>query len=235
MTRTPSPISAIHHAFDQVVDRVVADYTGNGGSIHCRSCCANCCSLAVHTTFPEAQLIAAQLDSVLHDALLTYIDKLRIHQAQCRNFKEYLRLHLTTLGPCPLLAAEGHCSVYALRPLTCRALLATRPASWCGVDFATLDRWDKQLYQQALDRDAVAWPTHYLAVTQDYAAEQEVKIARGMRDTYGFSLSGNLPLLVWLARQADIVGILSAGAPAILAFIAAHGIAPDRVVTVGED
>lgn len=170
-------------------------------SLYCQAGCAACCRLAVHCSLAEAMVVATDLDSELDRALSTYIERLLETAAELSDLTGYLRAHRRDLGPCPFLRAGGRCGVYAVRPLACRALLSTRPAAWCAVEPTELDDIDKQLLRQSLDPQLVAWPTHYLAATQDFARRQEQRLTAAMQRAYGWALCGNFPLQVWLERR----------------------------------
>jgi len=119
------------------------------------------------------------------------------------------------------------CSIYASRPLACRALLATRPPDWCGVNLAKLPVIERDSFLAGLDHDVVAWPTHYAAAPQALAGEYERGLVFAMIRVYGFGVTGNLPLLVDLASQPDSQTALASGASGFQAFLAEHaGVQP---------
>lgn len=154
--------------------------------------------MAVHATYPEAVSVAEALTESLSKRLSGYIGRLKTVLPELTDVKSYLKEHRQALGPCPFLDSRGSCLIYTLRPLSCRALLSTRPAAWCTVDFAKLDNWDKQAYESGLDLQVVAWPTHYVAATRDYAGKLEETLLESMQREQGWSLSGNFAVMVWL-------------------------------------
>lgn len=190
-----------HHEFDNFTDQWLADYQSANKNIYCQSGCSACCRLAVHATFPEANAIAAQLSAQQAETLNAYILRLKERLSDLHDLKVYLRQHRQSIGPCPFLDRAGDCSIYALRPLACRALLSTKPADWCAVDFSALDEWDKQVFANSLDRQVVAWPTHYVLATQDFARRLEQRILEQMQNEYGWRLSGNLSVMTWLEKS----------------------------------
>ena len=193
-----------HQYFDRFIDRWLADYRALGKAVYCRAGCAGCCSFAVHTTFPEAAAIAGQLTRMQTNQLSTYISRLKQALPATRDLKNYLKNHRQSIGPCPFLDGQDNCSIYPIRPLSCRALLSTRPADWCGVDYSTLDKWDKLVYESGLDRQVVAWPTHFVAATQDCGRELEDQLLETMRQEKGWTLSGNLCAMVWLELEYQL-------------------------------
>ncbi len=186
--------------FEEFTDSWRKSPRGTSSTIHCRKGCSGCCSLAVHATFPEAAAATATLKPLQQKALSCYMERLSAMLPGLTDLKSYLRRHRRDLGPCPFLSESGACGIYEVRPLTCRALLSTRPAEWCSVDFASLDDWDRQAYESGLDRQVVAWPTHYVAATQEAARHRENTLLDTMRQRFGWSLAGNFPLMVWLAH-----------------------------------
>lgn len=213
-----------HTLFDERAGASVAVYTAGGGRIRCGRGCRNCCTLAVQCTFTEALLVAEVLSEEGAAALREYVFRLRRHLDAAGDLKSYLRLHRQAIGGCPFLAADGACGVYPARPFACRSLLSTRPADWCAVDFAELHPLEKQAYLSSLDPAVVAWPTHYLAASRDLAREMEGASARRLRDTLGFTLSGNLPFLVWLEQEYRLSAAAAAGRTATLALLEKEGL-----------
>jgi len=183
-----------------IVDQQIAIWRdGYNGSIYCTSGCANCCTLEVQTTLAEGLLI-----SRTHQPDLTRLEALcRALGEQARDaedFKSFLKNSRTTIGHCFFLE-NNNCSIYPHRPLPCRALLSTRPADWCGVDFATLHPLEREAFRSSLDRNVVAWPTHYVAATQELARSQEDLLREQMQQAWGVAATGSLALMVWLGSR----------------------------------
>ena len=193
-----------HRQFDKFVDQWLTDYRALGKTVYCRAGCAGCCTLAVHAAFPEAAAIAGQLDQQQTAQLSAYISRLKQTLPTVNDLKSYLKSHRQTIGPCPFLDAQKSCSVYPVRPLSCRALLSTRPADWCTVDFSNLDKWDKQAYESSLDRQVVSWPTHFVAATQVFGRALEDQLVETMRQQTGWALTGNLAAMVWLEQNYQL-------------------------------
>lgn len=86
----------------------------------CRRGCALCCHLRVAATAPEvfalASYIRFELDGPALAALLSRIED------SATQLRALPRAQLTATNlPCPLLDGAGACSMYAARPLNCRA------------------------------------------------------------------------------------------------------------------
>jgi Fe-S-cluster containining protein len=194
-----SRVSKTHQQFDKFAAKWLAGYLESGRTIYCCEGCSGCCHLAVHATWPEAAYVAAQLSVQQTIKLGSYVERLQVVLPELFDLKSYLKRHRQALGPCPFLDTSGACSIYPARPLSCRALLSTRPAAWCTVDFAELSDWDKRAYETSLDRQVVAWPTHYVAATQDFGRELEEDLLDTMMRQAGWALSGNFAVMVWLA------------------------------------
>jgi len=199
-----SKVLKTHQQLDKFATKWLADYRESGRTIYCCEGCSGCCHLAVHATWPEAVVLAGQLSVQQSTRLNSYVERLQECLPELSDLKSYLKRHRQTLGPCPFLDAGGSCSIYPVRPLSCRALLSTRPAAWCTVDFAELSDWDKRAYESSLDRQVVAWPTHYVAATQDFGRELEEDLLEAMLRQAGWSLSGNFAMMVWLAWACHV-------------------------------
>ncbi|MBE0575857.1 MAG: YkgJ family cysteine cluster protein [Desulfuromonadales bacterium] len=190
-----------HDQFEKFSRMWRTQYCASGKTIYCRENCGGCCQLAVHATYPEAVAVAEALTESLSKRLSGYIERLKTALPELTDVKSYLKEHRQAIGPCPFLDSRGSCLIYAIRPLSCRALLSTRPAAWCTVDFAKLDNWDKQAYESGLDHQVVAWPTHYVAATRDFARTLEKTLLESMQREQGWSLSGNFAVMVWIEKN----------------------------------
>ena len=193
-----------HRQFDRFIDQWLTDYRALDKTIYCQPGCSGCCFLAVHATFPEAAVIAGQLSRKQTTQLSTYISRLKQALSATSNLKSYLKSHRQSVGPCPFLDGWNNCSIYPIRPLSCRALLSTRPADWCTVDFSELDKWDKLAYESSLDRQVVAWPSHFVAATQNFGRTFEDQLIETMQREKGWALSGNLCAMVWLEQKYQL-------------------------------
>ncbi len=207
---------------EQLCATVTAAYRQQGGKIFCEKGCSSCCTLAVNCTAAEALLVAGALDKAQKSSLNGYIEQLRELAGGISEFREYLRLYRRDLGGCPFLVGSS-CGIYAARPISCRALLATRESFWCGVDFGSLDAAEKQLFIESLDRTVTAFPLHYLAATRDAGQNLEAQASLQMLKEFGFSLYGSMPLLVYLFTECALLESIEAGADAVLRSAAASG------------
>lgn len=199
----------------QALDGVVADClsarAAAGKRIYCAAGCSNCCTLYVQSTLVEALIVAEQLDAGQFRQLEEYIERQREIFAGESDLLAVLRKQRAALGPCPFLNDAGECGIYALRPLACRALLSTKDPAWCGVDFTTLDPLEKRLYLESLESAVVAFPVHYVASTQQAAQSAEARILAQMSSRVGSAISGNFPLLVYLAYRNDLATQIEEG------------------------
>jgi hypothetical protein len=153
----------------------------------------------VQATLVEALIIAVQLSPRQFKKVEEYVQRQKEIMANEKDFLAILRKERTLLGPCPFLNARGCCSIYAQRPLACRALLSTKDSAWCSVDFQSLAPLEKHLYLQSLDHAVVTFPVHYVAGTQRLAQEGEKRLLLQMQKLSNETVSGNFPLLVYLA------------------------------------
>ncbi|MBJ6752487.1 YkgJ family cysteine cluster protein [Geomonas anaerohicana] len=210
----------------------VDDYRSGGGSVFCGKGCRNCCSLAVHTGFAEALAVAGQLTEEKERAVGQYAMKLRELVRGVEDLAQYLRRHRDTMGFCPLLNEDGACSVYPVRPLTCRSLISTRDSAWCGADFTKVAPQEREAFIAGLDRKVVSFPSHYVAVLQESGKELEQAGGQQMRALLGFSLYGNLGVLVHLCRAHDLAGAALQGRGEAERVIAEAGFDHPLLVTV---
>lgn len=207
-------------------------YATAGGELFCGRGCSGCCSLAVNCTLPEALRLVAVLTTYQRDRLRTHVQRLLQLADVATTLPDWLRAHRRQAGSCPFLAPDGACEVYAHRPLSCRALLATREPRWCSVDFSTLSSNDKQAFMASLDRSIVAFPLHYVAATRQYAEALEQSLLQGMLAQWGVAVYGSLPVLAWLESEYTLSDAVSAGGAAVEQLLAAHGVQSPFLVTI---
>lgn len=192
----------------------------DGLRLWCGPGCGNCCTLTVNCTLAEALAVARTLDGRLRSRLDATVAGIVAHARNCADARDFLAGYRQAVGPCPFLDSQANCSIYQQRPLACRALLSTRPADWCGVNLATLPDFERDAFLASLDRQFVAFPTHYAAAPRELAADFERGLIIAMFRFIGFGVTGNLPLLVWLAGQAGFDDALAGGAATFQSFLA---------------
>lgn len=214
-----------HQAFfDKEVSEWVSSYSGNGGRIYCGKGCGNCCSLAVNCTVTEAICIAEWLSKRQEEALDRYVAKLLDKVVKVSDLKSYLRMHREVMQQCPFLDDSASCGIYPVRPFSCRSLLSTKESRWCGTDFASLSAGEKTGFMDSLDQAVVSFPVHYVASTQEMGQALEELAGQTMLHRLGFSLSGNLPFLVWLEREHNLSQLLVNGYEATMAKLQENGL-----------
>lgn len=179
----------------------LGDYSSRGGVIHCGRGCNSCCLLAVSCTLTEAVALAGVLDEAQRAAVSAYAVRLQGLMGPVADMKGYLQMQRREMGMCPLLADDGSCGGYGLRPLSCRALLSTKESYWCGVDFAAVPAVGKEQYLASLDRSVTAFPLHYAASPRETGSEFETRQLTHMQELFGFSCYGCMPVLVSLVDK----------------------------------
>lgn len=104
----------------------------NQPAIDCRAGCDACCHLPVMIPPGVAEAICAHLVERLDpDALAA----LKAELAQAAAAADALADPSTLRRRCPLLGADGRCTVYAVRPLTCRAFTSPSAAACRALAF----------------------------------------------------------------------------------------------------
>jgi Fe-S-cluster containining protein len=111
------------------------DHIPNQPAIACTSGCAACCHLYVQvppgTAALIAQHIAAHFTASERAALH---ERLTVAAAAARDAADVTKLRL----PCALLGADNRCTVYEVRPLSCRAFTSRSVARCHDVVFGTV-------------------------------------------------------------------------------------------------
>lgn len=203
-SRRHQRIVAARKELDDAIAELWQSCRDQDRNLYCRAGCGNCCTLAVNCSYPEAILLASCLSAEQRRRITERLPLLARLSATASNLKEFLQSYRRLGGGCPLLDAQQCCSSYNERPLSCRALLSTRPAAWCGVDFSTLHPLEKQAFLSSLDADLVAFPSHYLARPLDLAAALEQSLDNEFANEYGVKISGNLIWLLGLELNSQL-------------------------------
>jgi Fe-S-cluster containining protein len=92
------------------------------GAVACRAGCDHCCYQSVGVTAPEALAIFDHLSRTLSDVDLTRVAAhVAAQRARTRGLSTAARF--SSEHPCPFLdVADGRCTIYAVRPLSCRGM-----------------------------------------------------------------------------------------------------------------
>ena len=202
--RLQQQIVSARQQLDVAIAELWQSSRDQGWELYCRQGCDNCCTLAVNCSYPEAVLLADGLSAEQRSRIIERLPLLAQLSATASDLKEFLQSYRRQGGGCSLLDAQQNCSCYSERPLSCRALLSTRPAAWCGVDFSTLHPLEKQAFLSSLDADLVAFPSHYLARPLELAAALEQSLDDEFAKEYGVKISGNLIWLLGLELNSQV-------------------------------
>jgi len=221
-----------YELFDSLTLRCIEEYSNSGKRIHCGKGCCECCNLAVNSTYSEALCVAEILTEAQTALIKAHADKLLKHIAEVSDLKSYLGMQRKIIGFCPLLTDNRACGVYGQRPFSCRSLLSTLDNAWCATDFALLSPAEKTAFMESLDRQAVAFPMHYLAASRDLGQQFESRSELALAATFGFTLSGNLPFLIYLEKEYGLGSIMCHGYSVTMDFLRQAGLFNPFLVTV---
>jgi hypothetical protein len=92
----------------------------------CRAGCSFCCSLMIEATAPEVLVLAARVDAM--PPAQREATRARIRAADDRTRGLDITQRVAARIPCPLLEND-RCSVYDVRPLSCRAAVSLDAAA----------------------------------------------------------------------------------------------------------
>lgn len=87
--------------------------------VACTGGCSYCCHRPVLVTMPEADVIARSIALLPSDERMVLERKIRATARTLPSERVIKGLHPD--NACPLLGEDGHCAVYDIRPLACRA------------------------------------------------------------------------------------------------------------------
>lgn len=96
--------------------------------VACAAGCASCCVVNVAVLMPEAIALVDHVRNGLPAGFSHELaQRVAAHYGQVRGLNEQQRLSLQ--ASCAFLSGQGTCLVYPLRPLMCRSVSSTDPAS----------------------------------------------------------------------------------------------------------
>ena len=121
---SPESIVALAHATMAAASRLIDGLLARApaGAVACRAGCDHCCYQSVGVTPPEALAIFDHLSRTLSDAELGRVAaNVAAHRARTRGLSTAERF--SPSHPCAFLdTASGRCTIYAVRPLSCRGM-----------------------------------------------------------------------------------------------------------------
>jgi Fe-S-cluster containining protein len=129
---------------DEAGAKKLAHLATTGSVASCSAGCSHCCRLEIPVSRPEAEVLVAWLtEHRTHDELDAIRAKLRAWLAWYRTELPALAMDRTEAfarhaPKCALLAPDGRCGAYEVRPVTCRNYFVSSPVSEC--DPATTTR-----------------------------------------------------------------------------------------------
>lgn len=139
-------------------DREIAALVRDGKrQVSCRKGCSACCSEPMYAARGEAQLVLAAMQARGPEAFDAFVVRLQrwLRDFAAAGFESVERpeaiVYRRAALPCPVLADDQTCLVYAHRPYGCRAFLTAGPPEAC----ADLTRRPDQEYL-AVDQSAMA-------------------------------------------------------------------------------
>jgi Fe-S-cluster containining protein len=112
------------------------------GAVACKAGCDHCCHQVVSVTPPEALAIADHLRKNRSTAELARVGE-RVAEAHARGLGLSTTERYSLEHPCPFLEA-GQCSIYEVRPLSCRGM-NSRDAAGCLNSFRDASARDEFL------------------------------------------------------------------------------------------
>jgi len=155
---------------DRILELAKAKTASKGRPLTCQAHCSSCCSEPLTVSRVEARHIWDRLPEETRQTLVPRIQAWMVametsglvtFQSNNLDAVQYRRLNLV----CPLLSADGLCSVYADRPTSCRLHMAVGPRACC-------DDMDKRPRQQFM---MVPEITRYAALCMVHLSEGVVE------------------------------------------------------------
>ena len=125
-------------AFQTKVDRhmatQIAEHADETGVPSCRKGCSNCCQQVVWAELLEAQQIADRFPKQVERARPKLEAQAALVDGMPDDPKLVARAWWEAQQWCAFLGSDGLCTIYPVRPMTCRVHFVTSHPSLCGRD-----------------------------------------------------------------------------------------------------
>lgn len=134
----------------------------------CRDQCSACCHLFVSTPPGVARLIAQHIRETFDaDAQATLLDRIKTAAAEIEQASSTTEVRVR----CPLLGDDERCTIYEVRPLSCRAFTSSDASLCHAMVFG-----DEQQQKTRIDQDAGHYRLHIEATDalQQLAAKRNL-------------------------------------------------------------
>jgi len=218
------PVARAHRGFD----RFVADYLKEAGiRPSCRRGCFFCCFGWVEASLGEAERVLQAASPAIRERARREGERRARLLRRAKNDPRLPERHFLSRTPCPFLAG-GRCAVYEERPLACRGVLTDLEPAYCapGANRALKGRALKR-YRSRLDPRRHG-PEHYLRVPKAEAGRRFFRLLDEEARVRGFTLSGELSVLVYLLLHPPFQKALKQGPGAVRAYLARRGLLGGR-------
>ncbi|MBI1205517.1 MAG: hypothetical protein GC182_23685 [Rhodopseudomonas sp.] len=164
---TPADGARAVMATADAVANAIATHLPNQPRRDCRAGCDACCHLYVMVPPGTAEAIAEHLIARLDDRPLTAL-KSELRKAAAA--ADALADPSTLRHPCPLLAPDGTCTIYEVRPLTCRSFTSTSAAACRSLVF------DRNSPVSAIPQN----PSQFRVYVEATKALEQAALSRGL-------------------------------------------------------
>ena len=184
----------------------------------CRAGCFFCCYGWVEASLGEAErVLEAASDAARRRAYLEGRRRARL-LVRAKNDPRLPERHFLAQSPCPFLEG-GRCGVYSARPLACRGVLTDLDPAYCAPGATRRLRGRALLrYRSRLDPRRHG-PEHYLRVPKEAARRRFFALLEAEARARGFTLAGELSVLVYLLQHPPFQAALKGGAGAVRAYL----------------
>lgn len=213
-------LEAVERAYAGYTQRSAAwleGYARQGGVVHCRSGCMNCCNFPVQVSLAEALLTAAALSDFQMQAMRRHAARVMKNAKSASNWNEYFERHRTQVGYCPLLDLEsGACSAYEVRPARCRDTFSALSSKFCEVGaMQRLSRAERADYNREVKANpATDGVNHYVAPLEELGEPIWEAAGDAMRSAWGLEIWGDFWVLTALTQDAAFMAAVRSGSAA---------------------
>lgn len=202
---------------------------------YCAQGCFHCCEFPVQVTMLEAHYLAIGIPESTWPVITRRVEHLTQLACEAHNLDEFDEQVRRRLGTCALLTEAGKCLVYDRRPLGCRKTYSALPGRYCARtarEQMTPDEWHQ--YQRFISTNPLTGQLdHYIEPLNDFGSELSENMLAAMEQELGFSLEGELTVLLWLTRQAEfMVGFWNGNWPLLQSQLDQLGVAHPFLTTL---
>lgn len=210
ITQLRETVSNINAEFDTATMNWISSYPRG---VSCSRGCSICCDMYVGAFSSEALVIANSISDEQYQKVLEHTNKVIDYAREYaeQNFAIFISGYRLAVGFCPLLDSDGACSIYSIRPGSCRYTYSNMLPKYCQAGYwRTVTILERDEYLAKIDpkTNAGGYTPHLAPIKQIYDKVYDEHL-RSLKPYSSVILVGNMHYLIYLSRKPEYLELLS--------------------------